>query len=261
MSDGDFTSPTNITWQGHTGLVEYGGGDKGMIARFYNRPMPNPAKSKELGRPYFEDKIYVIVHPPGERLNIVDREATGQDTRRWPMQWQQFQQNKQQQPDGTPIDLLYPEQPAVAATLRANGVSTIELCSELSAQAIDNIGMGCQRYVNDAKKFLEASAKGVKASQMRIELEERDREIRTLKSMVESLKSRVEELTSGAQGVPDLASLQALLAASMGRPTHMPNKAFDPQSAMINATSATAQLTQQANATKTKRHQRVRISD
>lgn len=257
MSDEGFSSPTNITWQGSTGMVEYGGGDKGMICMFYNRPMHNPAKSKDNGRPVYEDKVFVRIHPPGERLNIVDREARTDDQRRWPMQWAQFKQNKQQTPEGTPIDLLFPDFPSVAATLRASGVHTIEQCAALSAEAIDTIGMGSQRYVNAAAKYLEAAGKGVHATQMRAELEVRDREIKVLKKTVEDLKAVVEDLRSGSQGQPQLADLQRLIAGVMQRPVNQPSQTFDAQTAQINATSATAQLTQAAANNK---RRRVRVS-
>src|SRR6202051_5174670 len=145
----DFSAPTNINWAGHVGSVEYGGGDKAMVVMFFRRAVHNPAKSRETGKPSFEDQVFVRVHPPGERLNIVERPAKGDDARRWPNQWAQFHQNKDQIPEGTPIGLLYPDKPAVEATLRACGVFTIEQCADLSGHAIDNVGMGSQRWVND----------------------------------------------------------------------------------------------------------------
>ena len=117
-------------------IVEYGGGDRNMVCMFYNKPVLNPAKSDEKGRQIFDNKVYVCIHPPGERLNIVDREASDLERRRFPMQWEAFRKNKQQQPEGTPIELLYPGQPTIAATLRASGVQTVEQCAELSAPAI-----------------------------------------------------------------------------------------------------------------------------
>jgi hypothetical protein len=234
MAD-EFSSPTNIQWQGDVGVVEYGGGDRSMVVLFYNRPMLNPAKSKELGHPYHEDKIYIRVHPPGERLNITDRPVTEQDTRRWPMQWQQFRQQKEQRPDGAPIELLYPEQPAIAATLRACNVLTIEQCAELSAHAIEQIGMGAQQYSNYAQKWLENASKGASLSQMRGELEVRDRELKVLRQQVGELKNTIEQMRSSTLGQPDLRQVQALIAQAMERPVNMPSQQFDVQAAMINA--------------------------
>ncbi len=110
MADGTvFQSPQGIDWHGDVGLVNYGGGDKTMVTMFYTKPLHNPSKSLAEGRQIFEDCVYVRIHPPGERLNIIDRPSTTADQRRWPMQWMQFKQNQQQIPDGTPIEQLYPE--------------------------------------------------------------------------------------------------------------------------------------------------------
>jgi len=250
MSD-DFSPHTDIKWNGTVGTVQYGGGDRNMICMFYNRPMHNPAKSAESGRPVYEDTVYVRIHPPGERLNIVDRPATSQDQRRFPVQWGQFKDNRQQIPEGTPIDLLYPEQPAIGAMLRANGVHTIEQCAELSGPAIDTIGMGAQKYCNEAQKYLQAANKGVKASQLRQELDERDSKIRTLEHMIESLQSRVQQLTEINSQSVDLKAVQQLIAGQQVRPTFpqgapkQMNRPFDAATAMIDATSPTNDLAKQ----------------
>lgn len=236
MAD-EFSAPTNIHWRGDTGVVEYGGGDRSMVVMFYNKPVPDPAKARETGKPYFVDKIYMRAHPPGERLNIVDRPATDADKRRWPMQWQQFTQQKEQHPEGAPIELLYPDHPSVAAMMRANNVATIEQCAELSAHAIENIGMGAQRFSNDAKKWLEYANKGASLSQMRHELETRDREIKVLRKSVDELKGLIEEMRTAATQ-PNLGQVQAMLAGIMQRPQHMPNQTFDAATAMINAAGA-----------------------
>jgi len=245
-----FAAHTNISWHGNVGTVEYGGGDKTMLVFFFNKAMHNPAKSTEEGRPWYDERVFVRIHPPGERLNIVERPATEQDKRRWPVQWAQFRENKQQVPEGTPIDLLYPDQPAIAATLRANNVYTVEQCAELSGTAIDSIGMGCQRYVNDSKKYLEAAHKGVGASQLRKELEERDRQIHTLTRQVEMLTGEVRRLTDLNTTGVDLKALQALVAGQQIRPQFpaaQPGQVFDAQSAQINATHATGDIAKNKN--------------
>jgi hypothetical protein len=246
--ESDFASHTNINWQGNVGTVEYGGGDRTMVVMFYNRPVHSPAKSQEAGSPIYEDQIYVRIHPPGERLSIVDRPATDQDRRRWPMQWGQFKDNRKQVPEGTPIDLLYPEQPSVGAMMRASGVHTIEQCAELSGNAIETIGMGAQSYVNAAKKYLEAANKGVGASQMRHELEQRDSEIRTLKHQIDMLKQHLAKVEENNSQRVDLGTIQALLAQAQGRPQfpdqkQLPNQ-FDVQSAQINAVHTTKEVAQ-----------------
>jgi hypothetical protein len=235
MAD-EFATPTGINWHGDVGVVQYGGGDKSLVVYFYNKPVNNPAKSREAGRPVSDNVTYVRMAPPGEKLNIVDRPAAGADARRFPTQWQQFMQQSEQIPEGTPIDLLYPENPAIGANLRSCGIHTIEACADLSAHAIENVGMGAQSWVNQAQKYIAASNKGVSVSKHRQDLEERDRELNFLRKQVEDMKQAIQVMKNERLVQADLA-LQTLVAGAMPRPTHQQSVQFDPQTAMINATS------------------------
>ena len=224
----DFSNHTGINWNGSVGVVEYGGGARGQLAIFYNKSVHNPVRSQQEGRPVFEDRIYVRVAPPGERLNVVDRPANRGDQQRWPQQWASFQQNKEQTPEGTPIELLYPEKPAVAATLRANGVMTIETCSELSGNAIDSVGMGAQTWVNAAQKYVAYANRGVAITQHRKDLEQRDSQIRVLTQQVESLQDEIQGMRSAAASDGrQLAAIQEMLARNMGQPTRVMSRKPD----------------------------------
>jgi hypothetical protein len=239
----EFQNPSGIRWNGDVGIVEYG--TNNMVVIFYSKGLHNPAKSNDAGRPVYEDKIFVRIHPPGERLNIVDRPATDVDKRRYPTQWRQFVDNHEQVADGTPIDLLWPNHPAVAATLRAHGVQTIEQCAALSGVAIDQIGMGCQRWVNDATKYIEVSNKGINASQLRHELDERDGRIRVLTQQVDMLKAEVERLS--AMGNSDqVQQMQQLIMSMAQRPQYMSSPSIVPgidiEQARINANHPTQEL-------------------
>ena len=243
----DFSTPTGINWNGDVGTVQYGGGDKNMVAMFYTKAKHNPAKSAESGRPVYEDTVFVRIHPPGERLNIVDRPAEAKDQRRFPIQWSQFKENRQQVPDGTPVDLLYNEQPSVAAMLRSHGVHTVEQLAELSADAIENIGMGCQTYVNAAAKYLQMSAKGVGASQLKRELDDRDRQIHTLTNTVNKLQTQLDRfMENQEQPQIDMAAIQRFIAGQQVRPLHPAPKqtvqTFDSATAQINATSRSSEI-------------------
>lgn len=241
----DFQAHQQINWNGDVGTVQYGGGDKTMVVIFYMKPMQHPGKSAETGRPYFEDKIFVRIHPPGERLNIIDREATGADKNRFPMQWQQFEQNRPQVADGTPIDMLFPAQPAVAAALKASGVFTVEQCGNLSAHAIENIGMGAQNWVNNAKRYLEVADKGVKGSQLKKALDEKDLQITSLNHKIDLLETELNNLRDRSAESVTMADVQKMLAnqggSRGGRAKFPPGKQFDidPQTAQINATHVT----------------------
>jgi hypothetical protein len=260
----DFQAHSNIKWQGDVGMVQYGGGDPSMVVMFYVRPIRNPSKSAEFGRPYFDDKVFVRIHPPGERLNIVEREASETDKRRFPMQWAQFRENAPQTSDGTPIDMLFAANPSTAAALKASGVHTVEQCAALSAHAIESIGMGAQQWVNEATRYLEVANKGVKASQLKAALEDKDRQIHSLEHKVDLLETELNHLREKANSAVSLSDVQQLLANQGGggkrgvfAPGKQLNPNFDSQTAQINATHITRDV---ANAQLAPKRSRARIS-
>lgn len=247
----DFQSHSGITKMGDWGgIVNYGPGDSGMVVMFYLKPVHNPAKSVESGSPQYDDKTYVRIHPPGERLNIIDRLATDSDRKRFPMQYMQFKENAPQVSNGTPIDMLFPATPSVGAALKASGVHTVEQCAELSAHAIETIGMGAQQWVNDAQRYLQVANKGVKASELKKLLDDRDLENNHLKHKIDLLETELNHLREQAGQAVTLADVQQMLANQGGkqgqRPQYAPGKqlssTFDAQTAQINGTHITRDL-------------------
>jgi hypothetical protein len=198
MSYGDMSGHTSINWQGHVGIAQYGD-DSRTIALFYNRSVHNPIKSAQAGTPIHDDVDFVKIHQPGERLNIIERPVTQADKNRFSRQWADYIGNREQIPDGTPIDLLFPAHPNVGANLRGLGVHTIEQCAHLSGNAMDQIGMGAQDYVNRANEYMDAATKGVGLHKLHKELEERDSQIRILQSQVGSLRGQLDQLLSSLQ--------------------------------------------------------------
>lgn len=267
----EFAQHSDIKWNGDVGVVQYGPGDSKMIVMFYLKPVLNQGASQAENRPIYEDKTYVRIHPPGERLNIIDREATVQDKRRFPMQWHQFQQNAPQESTGTPIEMLYPAQPSVSAALRASGVHTIEQCAELSAHAIESIGMGAQQWVNEAARYIQVANKGVKHSEMKKALDDKDREINHLKHKLDLVMAEVANLRDRASHAITTDEAQQMFANG-GQPGRRPvfapgkqlNKNFDVQTAQIAATHATKDLAKPKKAAKelpSAKRQRSRIAN
>jgi hypothetical protein len=230
------------------GVVQYGPGDSSMIVMFYLKPVINPSQSDANNRPTYDDKIFVRIHPPGERLNIVDRPATDNDKKRFPVQWMQFRENAPQETSGTPIDMLFPSTPSVSAALKASGVHTVEQCAELSAHAIETIGMGAQQWVNTAHRYLQVANKGVKASELRKMTEDKDREIHSLKHTLDLMKKEIDHLREQVGGAVTMNDVQQLFANQGGGgkrgvfpPGNLP-QSFDAQGAQIAATHITRDL-------------------
>jgi hypothetical protein len=264
MSDmGDLARHTGIKWNNAeqtVGTVEYGNGDRGQTAMFFLDRVHNPGKSREEGHPIYDNVPFVRIGPPGERLNIVIRPANDVDRRRFALQWAQFQQNVEQRPSGTPLSILYPENPAVTGMLEGSNVFTVEQLSDLSANAIENIGMGAQKYVNEAQQYLKMAEKGVKNTEFRRQLEDRDNKIATLQMNVQELNNTVTKLLAQMkdgtlrQGEVDYASQQE-------RPTHQRRVAFDPQAEQIAATGRATRVAPKKQADASQKRVRPRLTD
>ncbi len=185
-----------VETQGY-GMVNYGSSDERKIILFYNKSVHQPRASQEQGRPVYNDVVFVRIGDPGEmKLSMIDRPATEEDKRRWPRHWMQFQNNAKQVPDGTPVDMLFPEKPSIIGTLKAFGVHTIEQLSHLSAEGIATVGMGATEWVNRAKKYMERAEKGVGFHKLESELKARDTEIAVLKDNQARLQAQLELLMS-----------------------------------------------------------------
>lgn len=214
------------------GMVQYGPGDDRKIVLFYNKAVPNPRKSQEQGRPVNENQIYVKIGEPGEtNLNMIDRPARDDDKRRWPHHWQRFLNAQEQVPEGTPVEMLFPTNPALAASLKSYGIHTIEQLSHLSAEGISRVGMGAQDWVNKAKAYLDKATKGVSFHTHQRDLEERDTRIRVMEDQISQLRAQLDAVLSKQQAAMPVAhapDVQTMMIDNVQeRDFTLPATAFD----------------------------------
>lgn len=223
-----FSSPTGIIMApgGTHGLAKYGD-DKNLLVMFYNRAVEIPSESVKQGRRICRNEIYVTIQHPGEMLNKIDRPANDQDKVRFRDQWSRFVQDRTQIPEGTPIDLLFPNHPAVGENLKALGIFTIEQCASLSALAIDTIGRGGQEYVVRAQRYLDSANKGAAFHELQGKNDQLTQQVRILENQIKQLKEQL-DMVMVRHNDPIRGAQQ---------PPFVEN--FDVQSARINANHPT----------------------
>ena len=191
-----FQRPTGIDWGSADrtyGQVKFGD-DSMLVVLFYTKSVFDPVRSAAEGVRHHNNQHYVKIHPAGEKLNIIDRPVTEADKHRFFHQWNAFLQNQTQVPEGTPIDLLFPNNPAVADNLKAFGVHTIQQCAKLSDNALQTIGMGSQDWKNKAVQYIDNATSGTAFLQLRAENEKKDQEIKLLRRQFEQLQSKYDEI-------------------------------------------------------------------
>lgn len=228
----ELARPSGVAWEvpGQYGQVKFGNDDLTM-AIFYTRPVLNPAKSQEANTQIFDNVAYVRIQPPGERLNIVERPVNDNDKRRWPKQWNDYINNRLQVPEGTPVEQLFVNHPAIAETLKGANVFTIQQLASLSGNALDSIGMGAQEWVNKAKAYLDSATKGKDFIKMSKDLEDAQAQLRVLTQKFQLALAQIKALEERQSGNPAKSSLN---------PGHV--EGVDIQSDRINANRAATVL-------------------
>jgi hypothetical protein len=220
---------------GYRDAINFQGTTDGLVVNFYWKSVLNHPASREQGMRIYEDKTYVKMFRPGEMQNIIDRPIEPADKHLFKTQWDQFQLQKSQVPEGTPIDLLFPNHPAVADTLRGMGVHTVQQAAGLSAHAIDSLGMGGQEYVNKAQAYIKAAGSGKETLKMQEEL-------KAEKAKTKSLERSVAELTQQVQGLMRRMSDPTTPSGPQGMPNPGYIAGYDAQADRIDSSHPTAQM-------------------
>lgn len=157
------------------GIVEFGN-DARLFVEFYSRSVRDEVASKEKDRPVHVQVDYIRIRQPGERDEI-NRPAHNGDRQRFARHWQAYQDGRQATPEGTPLAILFPNNPEIVENLKFDKIFVVEQLAELNDTQIGNIGLGGRQFVDRAKAFLKAanSARGFTQLSAKIDQMEADR--------------------------------------------------------------------------------------
>lgn len=157
----------------------------------------NEIKSREAGRPIYEDMEVVEVRFAGDRNKIsvfpalaICGEVQDEhgDTRkityaeRWSDQYKRFKAKSQQIAEGTPVDELPFLTQAKRAELKALSIYTAEALAALDGQPLKNLGQGGRDLKNQAQAYLDNAAGSANVTKMAAELEELRRTVAELRA-------------------------------------------------------------------------------
>lgn len=123
--------------------------------KFYRQWVRNNFKSKEQGIEVGDHQDFIIIICPGQPKSEVRRKATDTDKSQYRQEWAAYQEGKEYQMSGTPIEMLPGLASGMADALKAIYIYTIEQMAELSDLSLQKVGMGgndirqrCQAYLS-----------------------------------------------------------------------------------------------------------------
>lgn len=175
---------------------------------FYVEPTENPAKSREAGRPIFEETEFVklrFVGDPKSSFIAPANDAAGRDrdtgqsftwAEKYPEHYRYFKASLDQTAaDGTPLS----EVPWLTASkreeLKALNIRTVEGLAGLDGTMLQRIGMGARELKNKAEAWLAAAAGNAGNAKLASELAARDEQI-------EALQRQMADLIAASKGTP-----------------------------------------------------------
>lgn len=137
--------------------------DAALVVRFYGRAVHQPFETAKQGRPIFVDVDYIMIHTPGNQLNIVDTPVTNEHRRRFAQQWAHYQSGKGSGVEfGTPVNQWPFLSAAQAEEFRALKFFTVEQLANASDLQLQSIGMvgGANPHAirSRAQAYLQAAA-------------------------------------------------------------------------------------------------------
>lgn len=179
-----------------------------LHVEFYMDTKENPARSREEGRPIFEDVEMVKIQIVGDPKNTLISPAhyaskrhpeTGEPwtyAEQYPEHYRFFKDNADQQgAAGTPLTEVPWLTAAQRAELKALKIYTVDGLAGLDGTALQRLGMGGRALKDKAVAWLDQAAGHAGESRLAEALAARDREI-------DALKEQMAMLTSGKAPAP-----------------------------------------------------------
>lgn len=173
------------------------------LVSFFNEAIKNEFKSKEAGRPIYDDVLHIRKVVAGSRGEEIVNLATDDDKEAYPDEYKRFE-DRESGParHGTPLEELPGVPASFVKEMAGFQVKTVEEMAEVSDAQLSFMGPGAREKHDLAKAWLERSQGGQVHSQATARVAE-------LESENEALKRQVAD---GSDAQAQIAELKKKLA-------------------------------------------------
>jgi hypothetical protein len=170
--------------------------DDKLYVVFAMHAVQNGFQTEQQGRPIFDDVPHVRIHVPGDKTSVVERPVIEEDKMRFPRQWEKFQKNMSQAPEGTPLEQWPLLTIGQVMEFKALNVFTVEqLAGMADVQAQRFMGGHEMRrkavaFLASAKNTAEAQRLATANAELEQRLDAKDEIIRQMGARLEALEQK-----------------------------------------------------------------------
>lgn len=156
--------------------------DLALGVEFFIHPVEQPAKSREAGRPIYEDREYIRITLPGDRLrehvapademhyvSHMKRQMTYAD--RFARVYQAWKDTGAEIGSGTPLSAAPFMTPARIEELKHRKIRTVEQLAGLPDSVARTLGMGTRDLIAQANAYLKAAGDTSEITRMQAEID------------------------------------------------------------------------------------------
>jgi hypothetical protein len=132
------------------------------IPQFFTEAVKLEWKSRQEGRPIFEDREFVRILIPGDRRSMAVEPVGEAHQARWPREYEAFRAGREAPLEGTPLS-EWPVSlmsPARVQELAYFNLRTVEQLAAVNDAQLQSLGMGARELRERARMWLEVAAKG-----------------------------------------------------------------------------------------------------
>lgn len=167
--------------------------DHKLLVTFFLEPVQDAEKTLKEGRPIFSDEEFVRIMVPGDKTQIVVRQAHAEDKSRFHKQYEKFKAGVSQAQTGTPLEKWPMVTRAQCEELKFFGVHTVESLANVDDVHAQKF-MGINMLRSRARDYLEAAKSNQPSAELRAALEDRDNTIETMKKAMDDMAARLAKL-------------------------------------------------------------------
>lgn len=150
-------------------------------------------KEWELGRSKFRRKVRdAVVYEDGKFK--IKKLAPRSDIKQYPDEWNAFMRGATDATVGTPLSLLFRNDPSRAERYYFLHINTIEKLASLNESNAQDLGMDARSDIERAREFIKRTKEQAPALEMNLKLEQKDQEIISLRNAVADLTEKLTQV-------------------------------------------------------------------
>lgn len=155
--------------------------DAGLFVAFSTEAIESPFKSKEAGRPVFDEVDIVEIRIPGDDKTIIKNAVSDEYRERFPDEYDAFKSSTTLATSGTPLEHWSALTKSQVASLKYIHINTVEDLAKLSDSNLAQVGMGGHELRTKARAFVSSATDSAFVEKQAAEMDELKEQLQALR--------------------------------------------------------------------------------